>query len=150
MQCAQHSILFFQSGSKIKVPEYASGTLILDVSGLCQRPDHWDSKRRNTGYNAMIFDRCLSIGWSLGAILRLRRKRRGRKTALLFELGAVHSVPRESQRGLSPLCDILGPLGPWESRPRLKPHRLRLGRVRGLPPPARSRPGSRPPARAGC
>ena len=26
----------------------------------------------------MIFDRCLSIGWSLGAILRLRRKRRGR------------------------------------------------------------------------
>ena len=31
--------------------------------------------------------------------------RRGRKIALLFELGAVHSVPRESQRGLSPLCD---------------------------------------------
>ena len=39
------------------------------------------------------FDRCLSIGWSLGAILRLRRKRRGRRTALLFEPGAVHSVP---------------------------------------------------------
>ena len=59
----------------------------------------------------------MSVGWSLGAILRLRRKRRGRKTALLFEPGAVHSVPRESQRGLSPLCDIPGPLGPWESRP---------------------------------
>ena len=26
--------------------------------------------------SAMIFDRCLSMGWSLGAILRLRRKRR--------------------------------------------------------------------------
>ena len=38
MQCAQHSILFFQSGSKIKVPGPRHGTLIL---GLCQRPDHW-------------------------------------------------------------------------------------------------------------
>ena len=52
--------------------------------------------RQSLRDHAMIFDRCLSIGWSLGAILRLRRKRRGRRTALLFEPGAVHSVPRVS------------------------------------------------------
>ena len=40
MQCAQQSILFFQSGSKIKVPGPRPGTLILDLR-LRQRPDHW-------------------------------------------------------------------------------------------------------------
>ena len=35
----------------------------------------------------MIFDRCLSIGWSLGAILRLRRKRRAHP--IIFFIAAV-------------------------------------------------------------
>eukprot|EP01048_Picozoa_sp_COSAG05_P026011 COSAG05_NODE_6891_length_886_cov_1.316391_2_plen_66_part_01 len=38
MQCAQHSILFFQSGSKIKNTRALLGYFDLRK---CPRPDHW-------------------------------------------------------------------------------------------------------------
>ena len=50
---------------------------VVAVLYLCRQPSD----------NAMIFDRCLSIGWSLGAILRLRRKRRAHP--IIFFIAAV-------------------------------------------------------------
>ena len=50
---------------------------VVAVLYLCRQPSD----------NAMIFDRCLSVGWSLGAILRLRRKRRAHP--IIFFIAAI-------------------------------------------------------------